>query len=189
MVLMPMPDRLREFLAESAAIQASPVTDSALVERMRTEATRWVNAVHMQHRRISAPGAGVWQLEADLHFLFVSMTRLRRAIGLVTKVDQLQESLTGRIAHFDGHAPYLSRLRNVGEHFDDHTAGRGHDAQVSRAQLQTWSMDLDPEGDLSWTWLGQKVNLAQAHAAATDLYRGFLADVEHYFAAQAAAVP
>jgi hypothetical protein len=190
MVFVPMPDRVRELLAEFAEVQASPITDCALVERMRTEATQWINAVHMQHRRISGPlvdvndpGAEVWRQEIDLHFLLVSLTRLRRAIGLATRVDQLQEALIGRIVEFDSHAPYLSRLRNVGEHFDDYTVGKGRDTQVRRAQLQTWSMDSDPEGHLIWNWLGEEVHLAEAHTAATDLYRGFLTDAERYFAA------
>lgn len=189
MALVPVPDRVRELLAEFSEVQASPITDSALVERMRTEATRWINAVHMQHRRISEPlvnaddpGAEVWRQEIDLHFLLVSLTRLRRAIGLATRVGSLQEALIDRIVEFDGHVPYLPRLRNVGEHFDDYTVGKGRDAEVRRAQLQTWSMGSDPEGHLIWNWLGEAVHLAEAHTAATDLYRGFLADVGRYFA-------
>jgi hypothetical protein len=182
MAFVPMPDHLRALLAEFAAAQSRPITDSALVERMTTEATKWINAIHTQQRRVSEIN-DPWQKEIDLHFLLVSLTRLRRAIGLATRVDQLQEALIGRIAEFDGHVPYLPRLRNAGEHFDDYTVGNGRDTQVRRAQLQTWSMGSDPDGQLIWNWLGEELRLAEAHRAATDLYRGFLADAERYFAA------
>lgn len=186
---MALPDRLLELLAEFKEIQARPITDQALVERMRTEATTWVNGVHMQHHRISKPlavpddpSAGAWRQEIDLHFLLVALTRLRRAVGLATRVGLIQQALLVRIAEFDDQVPYLLRLRNVGEHFDDYTIGKGRDSQVKRAQLQTWSMGSDTNGQLTWTWLGVEMRPAEAHAAAKNLYRGFLADAEQYLA-------
>jgi hypothetical protein len=182
-----MPDRMRELLAEFAAAQSRPISDPALVERMKSEATQWINAVHMQHRRIShplvdvdEPGAEVWRQEIDLHFLLVSLTRLRRAVGLVTRVAALRASVLERVSEFDDRLPYLPLLRNVGEHFDDYTVGQGRKTEVRRAELQTWAFDRDTSGQLVWRWLGEQLNLAEAHSSAVNLYRGFIADVEQY---------
>lgn len=185
-----MPDRVRELLAEFADVQTRPITEPALVDRMRTDATRWINAVHMQHRRISRPlvdshdpGTEVWRQEVDLHFLIVALTRLRRAVGLATRVAQLQEELVVHIDTFDRRVPCLVRLRNAGEHFDDYTIDRGRDPEVRRAQLQSWSLSSDPDGHLRWDWLGERLDLEEVHAGATTLYQGFIADAERYLAA------
>jgi hypothetical protein len=177
---MALPPRLRELLAEFAEGQTRPVTNAALAARMRTEATTWINAVHMQHRRCNNPvvepddpGDPVGRQEIDLHFLLVSLTRLRRAVGLATRIDELQDRLLGRLLEFDRRVPYLSDLRNVAEHFDEYTVGSGRNRKVGRAQLQNWAMGTSADGQLTWTWLGRTVDTAQVHAAATDLYRGF----------------
>ena len=187
--IMSMSQRLRELIAEFAEVQANPITDGALVDRMSTEATRWVNAVHMQCRRVSEPlvdannpGEEIWRQEIDLHFLLVALTRLRRAVGITTRVDQLQATLVNRIIEFDDRVPYLSRLRNVAEHFDDYTVGRGRDTRVMRFELQRWSMDRDPDGHLIWIWLGERLQIAEAHSAAKLLYQGFITDIERYVA-------
>jgi len=179
---VPLPDRLHGFFAEFAAVQARPVTDPALVERMRTEATKWINAVHLEHRRIAEP-LEIWRQEIDLHFLLVALVRLRRAVGCASRAGPLRLALPGRLAEFDGRLPYVRLLRNVGEHFDAYTVGKGRNKRIRRSQLQVRNMSCDREGHLIWNWLGEEVRLAEAHTAATDLYRGFLADVERYFAA------
>ncbi len=193
---MPMPQRLRELIAEFAEIQANPITDGALIDRMNTEATRWVNAVHMQYRRVSKPlvdadnsGEGIWRQEIALHFLLVALTRLRRAVGITTRVSQLQVTLVNRIIEFDASVPYLSRLRNVAEHFDDYTVGRGREAQVMRFELQRWGMEHDPDGHLIWIWLGERLHISEAYSAAKILYQGFIADIEGYVTDLASSSP
>lgn len=190
--IMSMPQRRRELIAEFAEVQANPITDGALVDRMSTEATRWVNAVHMQCRRISEPlvdannpGEEIWRQEIDLHFLLVALTRLRRAVGITTRVDQLKATLVNRIIEFETSVPYLSRLRNVAEHFDEYTVGRGRDTRVMRFELQRWSMDHDPDGQLVWIWLGERLHLAEACSAAKLLHQGFISDIERYVTALA----
>jgi hypothetical protein len=194
-------DRDRGLHAQLKEARARPITEPALVESMMSDAGGWMNAVHVQHRRITRPitddpgeepfdgrnalGATIWRQEIDLHFLLVALTRLRRAVRLAASVGQLQQALSDRITEFDERVPYLSRLRNVGEHFDDYTAGRGRDSQVSRTQLQTWTMSFEsyPESRLTWYWAGEEMRPAEAHAAAMDLYQGFLAEAERYLAA------
>jgi hypothetical protein len=182
-----VPERVRELLKEFAEVQARPISDSALVERMRTEATTWINAAHMQHQRATrplidpdAPGDEIWRQEIDLHFLLVALTRLRRAVGLATRVEGLQGALIDYLLEFDRDVPSLTTLRNVAEHFDDYTTGKGLATQVKRHQLQVWSLDEDADQGLVWRWLGVEFAVDNAHQAATQLYRRFLAAADEY---------
>lgn len=178
---MEVPERARELLQEFARVKARPVTDSALVERMRSEATKWINAVHLQHRRAKHPvDEDVWRQEIDLHFLLVALTRLRRAVGLATRVAELQDSLLARIIEFDRAIPSLTTLRNVAEHFDDYTTGRGRTEHIKRHQLQVWGLGENDNGELVWRWLDVEFSVDGAHDAATGLYRGFLAEANEY---------
>lgn len=184
---MANPERVRELLKEFAEAQSRPITDAALVKRMRTEATTWINAVHMQHRRAThpivdpeAPGEEAWRQEIDLHFLLVALTRLRRAVGLTGRVEGLRDRLLDSLMEFDEDVPLLTTLRNVAEHFDDYTRGKGRTSQVKRHQLQVWSLGEDEDSGLVWRWLGVEFSVEGAHRAATRLYRSFLADANHY---------
>jgi hypothetical protein len=188
-VYVALPERARELLEELSEVQARPVSDPALVERMRTKATTWINAVHMQYWRVSdtsvdwdLPGGKGWRQGIDLHFLVVALTRLRRAVGLATRVKGLQDQLIDHLVDFDQDVPALTLLRNVAEHFDDYTTGKGRNAQARRHQLQVWSLGDDGKRGLVWRWLGVELPVEAAHAAATSLYRDFLADVELYVA-------
>jgi len=182
---MPVPGQLRELLKEWAQIQANPISERALAARMATEATTWINAAHVQHRRVTAPvgepGEQVWRQEIDLHFLLVALIRLRRSVDLATRVPRLQTSLRDRLAEFDKELPSLALLRNVAEHFDDYTVNEGRRSEIKRHQLQVWSLGADDDG-LVWRWLGVEFNVEVAHRAATKLYRGFHADLARYSA-------
>jgi hypothetical protein len=165
------------------------ITAAALVERMRTEATTWINAVHMQHRRVvdpivnpEAPGEEVWHQAIDLHFLLIALTRLRRSVNLAAQVQALQDRLLEHLTTFDQHIPSLRKLRNVAEHFDDYTIGEGCLTQTERYQLQTWSLGEDATKGLVWDWLDVEFPVDAAHHAATVLYRSFLTDANKYLA-------
>lgn len=181
------PERVRELLQEFAETQGRPITDPALIERMRSEATTWINAVHVEYRRVvrplidpDSPGDELWRQEIDLHFLLVALTRLRRAVGLASRVAELQDLVLDRLIAFDRAVPSLTTIRNVAEHFDDYTTGKGRAAQVKRHQLQTWSLGTDDDNGLVWRWLGVEFSVDGAHRAATELYRGFLAEANEY---------
>ena len=170
------------------AVQARPITEPALVERMRKEATTWINAVHMQFHRVESPlinpddlGAEVWRQEIDLHFFVAAIMRLRRAVVCASAVNQLRSSLADLLDVFDRTVPSARLLRNVSEHFDDYAVGRGNDKKIKRSQLQVWSLGQE-DGQLIWRWLGEEVRLSAWHRAATTLYRGFLSDAGRYLA-------
>ncbi len=176
---MSLPESASALLSEFSRAQSRPITDHALVQRMFTEATTWINAVHMQHRRLTtpfvdseAPGNEVYRQEIDLHFMLVALTRLRRAVGLTTRVGAVQDDLLGQLVAFDERVPGLSALRNVAEHFDDYTTNRGRPRDIRRAQPQTWSLGEEPDRGPVWRWLGMELAVDGAHAA-TALYRSF----------------
>lgn len=184
-----VPERIRALLSEFAEVQARPITDAALIARMRSEATTWINAVHMQHRRAKrplvdpdSPGDEVWRQEIDLHFFLVALTRLRRAVGLASRVAEIQDVLVDVLLDFDRAVPSLTTLRNVAEHFDDYTTGGGRAAQIKRHQLQTWGLAENDDDGLVWRWLGVEFPVDGAHGAATGLYRGFLTEANKYLA-------
>lgn len=161
---MPVPDALRNSFEQFADVQSRPITEAALLARMRSEATSWINAVHMQRRRVLEPLTDPadprtqWEQQAaDLHFLLVSLTRLRKAVKLAaTEAAPLCAQLEALLADFDRRTEYLRRMRNVGEHFDDYTIGKGRDKQVGRAQLQTWNLTIEEDGRLTGTgWKGR----------------------------------
>lgn len=154
---MAVPECVSEFLKEFESVHGRPVADAGLVSRMRTEATTWINAAHMQHRRVSHPpldpataGNDAWGQAVDIHFLVIALTRLRRAVGLATRVEAIQDALIDHLVEFDESVPGLTTLRNVAEHFDDYTAGYGRNKGVRRHQLQVWSLDHDAVHGLVW---------------------------------------
>jgi hypothetical protein len=103
-------------------------------------------------------------------------------VGLTAQVAEVQYRLLDYVAEFDGSVPSLMTLRNVAEHFDDYTTGRGRVEQIKRHQLQVWSLSEDASEGLVWRWLGMEFSVDSAHRAATVLYRSFLADADGYLA-------
>lgn len=125
-------DRIRELLREFSEVQAQPITNGALTERMRTDATTWINAAHLQHWRINQFAEDPWQTVIDIHFFVIALSRLRRAIGLATNNPAIRSALIEYLIQFDEVVSALKKIRNVAEHFDDYTMDRGHAQQVKR---------------------------------------------------------
>lgn len=167
-------------------------SDGVVVERLRTEATNWINAVALQSGRIDRrfrkeypEQAEVQALEVDLHFFLVAVVRLRRCIErTASRVSGLHSTLVGRLRAFDDEVPSLLRLRNVSEHIDEYNLDEGRDATVSRRQVQTWYLDKSSDGGPIWGWLGERLDIEQTEQAALALYRGFLSDCDAWIAAR-----
>jgi hypothetical protein len=154
------------------------------VERLRTEATNWINAVSLQSGRIGRrfrkqyhEPAEVQALEVDLHFFVVAVLRLRRCI------ERAARRVVGRLGAFDDEVPWLLRVRNVSEHIDEYNLDEGRDGTISRRQVQTWYLDTAEDGGPIWGWLGERLNIEQTEKAALMLYRGFLSDCDAWIAA------
>ncbi|WP_225222615.1 hypothetical protein [Rhodococcus ruber] len=167
-------------------------SEGVVVERLRTEATNWINAVALQSGRIDRrfrkeypEQAEVQALEVDLHFFLVAVVRLRRCIErTASRVPGLGSTLDGRLRVFDGEVPSLLRLRNVSEHIDEYNLDEGRDVTVSRRQVQTRYLDKSSDGGAIWGWLGERIDIEQTEKAALALYRGFFSDCDAWIAAR-----
>jgi hypothetical protein len=174
--------------------ELDPPSDGIVLERMRTEATLWINAVHLQRARIDRrhdkqdhESHEVTALEVDLHFFLIALMRLRRFVERVgVTIDELRAPLQRRLADFDDLIPALQTLRNVSEHIDEYNLDQGRDNTVSRRQVQTWYIDSNESGNPVWGWLGHRLDVDASHRAARDLYRGFMADGDAWIAAHPA---
>lgn len=168
--------------------QGDAPSESVVVQRLRTEATNWINAVALQSGRIDrrfrkqhGDHGEIQALEVDLHFFLVAAVRLRRCIEQVSRcVPGLSGPLATRLRSFDIEAVSLVRMRNVSEHIDEYNLDQGHDETVSRRQVQTWYLGTTDSGGPIWAWLGQRLDIEQTEKAALSLYRGFLTDCERW---------
>ena len=52
----------------------------------------------------------------------------------------MQDKVLAYLVDFDDQVPSLTTLRNVAEHFDDYTTGKGRVTQIERHQLQVWDL-------------------------------------------------
>lgn len=89
--------------------QRNAPSEGVIVERLRTEATNWINAVALQSGRIDgrlrkqhADHVEIQTLEVDLHFFLVAAIRLRRCIEQVSRlIPGLSGPLATRLHSFD----------------------------------------------------------------------------------------
>lgn len=166
--------------------QGDAPAEGVVVQRLRTEATNWINAVALQSGRIDrrfrkqhAGHVEIQALEVDLHFFLVAAVRLRRCIERVSRrIPGLSGPLTTRLRSFDIDAPSLLRLRNVSEHIDEYNLDQGRDDTVSRRKVQTWYLDTANSCGPIWGWLGERLDIEQTEKAARRLYCGFLSDCD-----------
>lgn len=174
-----------------------PPSAAVVVERLRTEATTWSNAVALQagridrrHRKRYLEPAEAEALEVDLHFFLVALVRLRRCVSRVgSHVSAIEPSLSRHLRSFDEAIPSLAKLRNVSEHIDEYNLDAGRDSSVSRRQVQTWYMDSSPSGGLIWGWLGERLDVGAADRGAMTLYRGLCDECDSWTRVQGTAHP
>lgn len=167
-----------------------PPSEPIVLERLRTEATLWINAVHLQAARIGRRHAEqypepdeITAVEVDLHFFLVALVRLQRCVSRVgLNIPVLFKSLDRLVSTFDSQVPSLRKLRNVSEHIDEYNLDEGHDSSVSRREVQTWAMGTSEDGGLIWHWLGEAFDVRRAHEAATVFYREFLSECDAHIA-------
>lgn len=168
-----------------------PPSNTVIVERLRTEATTWINAVALQagridrrHRKRYLEPAEGDALEVDLHFFLVALVRLRRCVSRVgSHVPEIEPALTRLMRGFDEAVPSLAKLRNVSEHIDEYNLDVGRDSSVSRRQVQTWYMDSSPTGGLIWGWLGERLDVEAADQRALTLYKEFCEECDGWISA------
>jgi hypothetical protein len=157
-------------------VPAEKPSDLVVLRQAFRLASEAVCTVALQRRRLRSKEpedeAFVFRWWADLQFLIVALRRLRRAAELASRVPSAKSKLSTALKRFDDSLPGLTVMRNVGEHIDDYAAestGRRH-KQVDRRWLQVGTFD-----GTTYEWLGEKLNVDDAHNAATELLSSFRA--------------
>ncbi|NIF78361.1 hypothetical protein F3J20_13350 [Paraburkholderia sp. Cy-641] len=154
----------RSHIEKGRAIMAGP-SDAVILERALSFCREACATVRLQHRRVrgSEPedAAFPFRREADIHFMIVTLLRVRRAAELAARVPGLPHSIPDAIAEFDDRLPDLKKMRNAGQHIDEYALDKGHDKSVLRSQLQvnTWDGTV-------FRWLGAALDIDVAlHAS------------------------
>ena len=160
--------------AQAALAGTQPITRDALLRRLRSEATTWVNAVRMQRTRLKpVDHRDIWEVEIDLHFLLVALVRLERAVIRAVDDAGLRPAMASELEEFNTSIPGLRRMRDVGEHADEYNLSKGRRIDVPRSQVQSWGLGKSNSGGLVWKWIGQELDVDSASDAASRLYNSF----------------
>ncbi|MFQ5450838.1 MAG: hypothetical protein ACE5E9_09420 [Nitrospinaceae bacterium] len=149
------------------------ISDAVILERALSFAKVEMHTIGLQCRRLRTkePEDEEFRLRwwADLQFLIVALTRLRRSVELAQKVTSAKKNLSSALKIFDKTLPDLITMRNVGEHFDVYVRGKGKNKTVSPKSLQTGTFDRT-----TYKWLDKSINIDAAHKAAEELYSALL---------------
>lgn len=155
--------------------KAAGLSEADVVERAKSLANQWAWAVSLQHDRITKPrpqdklfhpfGIDAFN-EADVHFLVISLRRLRTVATTLEHAPQVWDSVRSAIQAFDARLPWLKRLRDVFEHLEDYAVDSNlRRSDTSRGELQVWSFDEN-----GMQWLDYDIDWKEARSAAKDLY-------------------
>ena len=165
--------------------KASDLSESAVVERAKSLGNRWMGAVLLQHDRIRKPRPQDKAFHpfrsdlfnaADVHFLVIALSRLRKIATTLVHAPQVWDSVDTAIKDFDAKIPWLKRLRDVFEHLEDYAVDSNlRKTTTSRRELQVWSADEN-----GMKWLGYDIDWNKATLAAADLYAALKNVYDHY---------
>jgi hypothetical protein len=95
---------------------------------------------------------------ADFEFLLGALQRLRLAAALAATIPPLRAEVGNALTDFDRALPMVRKLRNIGEHLDEHAFG------------PDWRrLDGASRGPASFEWLGEEIAFDSAQIAADTL--------------------
>jgi hypothetical protein len=152
--------------ATKSWLNSEPPGDEILLVRLETELLRLKAAVELQLSRIPAGEAGrvgellveqvdgpliAKHVEADLHFFVV-------AAAAVFACARSASSLLGLSQPAE--PPTLRAARNISQHIEEYTVGKGRDASVWRQRVQTWRL-RNEDGRPVWTWAGIEIDVKE----------------------------
>ena len=146
------------------------ISDASKIERTLSLASQEMYTVALQCRRLRSKepedSKFIFRWWADLQFLIVSLTRLRRSIEIAKKVSVAKNDLAKALKVFDRSLPDLKTMRNVGEHIDNYANDQGRNKNVNRRELQVGSWD-----GTTYIWLGKSLNIDDANRAGKELFQ------------------
>ncbi len=156
------------------------------LERAYLAATDAIYAIAMQRRRMEIPlekgESFIFRREADLRFLLLASRWLKEAcINAAETTDE--PTLHSANSAFNETCPNLKDIRDVYEHLAAYIDDKGHlqnsqrvelDQQIQKEWLFTSSFGVTDEGDLTYQWVKQEINVDQLVRAAKQLYASLL---------------
>jgi hypothetical protein len=128
----------------------------------------WTAALQRRRLKTKEPEDDqfLFRIWADLQFLIVSLTRLRRSVGLAAKIPSLKTVIHEALADFDKALPMLKEMRDAAEHIDDYAMDVGRNPRVRRQSLEVMVFD-----DPIFKWLHCELNVDVALVAAQRLFK------------------
>ena len=89
---------------------------------------------------------------ADFHFFILAVTKLRQSAELCCKIDTIKEAIKEGLSKFDKELPFIRRLRNVDQHWNNYALNEGWDKSVEITMLE-----VGIEIDGKFEWLGETI--------------------------------
>jgi hypothetical protein len=164
-------------VAGTSELKPDIPSDGAILERAKSYGNIAIFTVKLQHRRLQSeePEDEVFPLRytMDFEFLVVALYRLLRSAQLASQVPLVKKDMETAINKFKMSLPFLTKIRNVAEHFDEYALDdhpnvdkrkRRH-KKVSRRQLQVSKFD-----GKTYSWLGESVDIDATLKAAESLF-------------------
>ena len=149
-----------------------PAQDAAVLERAKSLCNEACFIVALQHRRLRSTepedDVFIFRWWADLQFLIVALSRLRRSAQIAQSVVTTSTAIHAAIREFDQALPCLKTMRNIGEHVESYAVDdpKRHDKSVGQSQLQVGQWD-----GTVYVWLGESLNIDVAQDAAQKLLK------------------
>ena len=156
-------------------------SDAHILEVSKSQANQWIKAMELCRRRIldtnsdSVFADRLFRLEVEIHFFLVALLRFYRALALADTRLPNNPHRKERVRKFHEYIGIKRTMRNVGEHFDDYLAGRGHNPMIDTRGLQVWSMEVNQD-NVRFTWLDETFDLKRTMGESERLWQMFLED-------------
>jgi hypothetical protein len=104
----------------------------------------------------------------DFQFFIIAVYRIRNTIKLALKIKnkKIVDSLRTTMNIFDIKLPWIEKLRNASEHFDDYAIDEGREKTVRRGQLEVCQVENG-----TFYWLGEEVSIDDTIEECQELYK------------------
>jgi len=147
-------------------------------------ATEWIRGIHLFEYRLLNNlledkffNGKIFRDDVDFQCFLIACRRLERAVMMAYKVwDDTTEKkkLKNALDTFKKETPYLTPLRNAGEHFDDYLFQKGKDKTIDSKGLRVLSVKFEEGRIYKIEWLNYKIDIRQTTRVADKLYKDFI---------------
>lgn len=143
-----------------------------ILYRAVMHANRAMFTIDMQVRRIASqePEDSKFPFRqiADFQFLIIAATRLRRAANLARRAPETETQIAEAMSQFNRLLPGLKDARDVAEHFDEYSIGKGKMKNIEPRGLEVFMLT---NGGNTLTWLDKSISTQDVLIASEHLFR------------------